>query len=233
MSKTAVIHQPDFLSYLGFFHRLLKVDIYIALDCVQFVTKTSRSWQHRDKIKTPQGDKWLTMGIQKAPTRTNISDILLSESDSWRRDNLNLVRENYRKAPFFAQVFPQLESLYALKVRKMVEFNLASIRLLMDMFDIKTDIVMASSVNPHGNSNELLVDILTKTGCDTYLSGVGARAYHCQETFDKAGIKVLWQEFAHPVYPQLHGVFIPYLSSIDLLFNCGIEKSREIIRSIS
>jgi hypothetical protein len=25
----------------------------------------------------------------------------------------------------------------------------------------------------------------------------------------------------HPVYPQLHGDFVPYLSIVDLIFNCG------------
>jgi len=34
--KTVVIHQPDFMPYLGFFHRLLQCDLYIALDHVQF-----------------------------------------------------------------------------------------------------------------------------------------------------------------------------------------------------
>jgi hypothetical protein len=66
---------------------------------------------------------------------------------------------------------------------------------------------------------------------DRYLSGVGARAYFEPEPFAAAGIEVLWQNFKHPIYPQLYGEFIPGLSSIDLLFNCGIAKSREVLRS--
>lgn len=232
MAKSAVIHQPDFLSYLGFFHRLLHVDLYIALDCVQFVSKTSKSWQHRDKIKTPQGEKWLTLGIQKPSTNTKISEVLLSNSYDWRTDNLNLVKENYRKAPYFNEIFPYLASLYSFKAAKMMDFNLESIKMLMAMFDIKKEIIMASSLAPVGKSNELLVDILLKAGCETYLSGVGAKDYYVQEPFEKAGVNVIWQDFKHPVYPQQHGEFVPFLSSIDLLFNCGIEKSRQILRSV-
>ena len=63
--KVVVIHQPDFLPYLGFFHRLLHADLFVLLDHVQFVTNGSRSWTHRDKIKTAQGERWLTVGVKK------------------------------------------------------------------------------------------------------------------------------------------------------------------------
>jgi hypothetical protein len=59
---------------------------------------------------------------------------------------------------------------------------------------------------------------------------VGAKDYYKPELYQQAGIEVVWQEFVHPVYPQQFGKFIPYLSSIDLLFNCGISNSRKIIR---
>ena len=49
-----VIHQPDFMPYLGFFHRLLLADIYIVLDNVQYV-RGSRTMTSRDKIKTVRG----------------------------------------------------------------------------------------------------------------------------------------------------------------------------------
>jgi hypothetical protein len=49
------------------------------------------------------------------------------------------------------------------------------------------------------------------------------------ELFDKEGIEVIFQDFKHPVYNQLFGDFEPYLSAIDLLFNCG-DNSLEILR---
>jgi hypothetical protein len=41
-----------------------------------------------------------------------------------------------------------------------------------------------------------------------------------EERFAQAGIAVRWQEFKHPVYPQLHGEFVSHLSVVDWLFNC-------------
>ncbi len=229
MSKTVVIHQPDFLPYLGFFHRFLGADLYVALDHVQFV-HSNRGWTHRDKIKTPRGTQWLTVSVRKAQRDTPINAITLSDTD-WRAENLNLVRENYREAPHFEMIYSELETLYALSCTRLSEFTLASIKMLLRLFDIKIPCVESNSLQPRGHKNELLVDILRKVSATRYFSGVGARDYLDPIAFSEAGIEVVWQDFKHPVYPQLYGEFVPYLSSIDMLFNCGVERSCEILRS--
>lgn len=230
MSRSVVIHQPDFLPWLGYFHRLLKADLFIALDHVQFVTGTSRSWTHRDMIKTPQGAKWLSLRVQKAPFGTPIRDILLAPGTDWRRDNLNMVRENYRKSPYFDEVFPRLEQLYAQPGEAMADMNLASLDLLEEMLDVKTPRLISSQMSPQGASTPMLVDLLKKAGATRYISGQGARAYLETDLFEKAGIELVWQDFRHPVYPQAHGAFIPMLSSIDALFHCGLDGTRKLLR---
>jgi len=42
--------------------------------------------------------------------------------------------------------------------------------------------------------------------------------------FERHGITVEWQRLTHPSYPQLHGPFVPFLSALDLLLNCGDES---------
>ncbi|MCG9022856.1 WbqC family protein [Laribacter hongkongensis] len=230
MNKTVVIHQPDFVPYLGFFQRLLSADQFIVLDHVQFVTGTSRSWTHRDKIKTPAGEQWITLSVRKAPLGTPIDQIELSTSVDWATANLNQLKQNYRHAPFFDEVFPLVTQLYEAPPRLMVDFNLRSIELLMDLLDVRLPWVRSSSLQPEGSSNELLIDLLGKVGATHYLSGNGARGYMQPERFAQAGIEVVWQNFVHPVYPQQFGAFVPYLSSLDALFNCGIAATRYILR---
>lgn len=227
--KIVVVHQPDFLPYLGFFDRLIKADIYVVFDNVQYV-RSSRGWTSRDKIKTKGGEKWISVSTQKAPRDTVINQVLLSKSNEWRADNLNLIRENYKSTPFYSEIMPYILKLYEFDCERMMDFNLESIKMLMNLFDIHVDLVMASDLKPEGKSNTLIIDIMKKLGCIKYLSGVGARDYYIPELYEEAGIEVIWQEFNHPIYPQQFGEFIPYLSSIDLLFNCGIEHSRKILR---
>ncbi len=229
MTKTVVIHQPDFLPYLGFFHRFLLADEFIVLDHVQFVN-SSRGWTHRDKIKTFEGEKWLTLSVAKAPRDTPINQIELSNAVDWATANLNLLKQNYRNAPFFDEVFPAVVSLYEYRPRLMVDFNLRSVEMLMDLLDVRLPWVLSSSMQPEGSSNELLIDLLGKVDATHYLSGSGARDYMQPDKFAQAGIELVWQQFTHPVYPQQFGAFLPYLSSLDVLFNCGIAASRKILR---
>jgi hypothetical protein len=229
MSRTAVIHQPDFLPHLGFFERLLHTDTFVYLDTVQYV---DRGWINRDKIKTPQGEKWITVSVRKAPRATPINQIELSDAVDWRADHLNLLRSNYHAAPFFEEIYPKVEALYAGSYLLLSDFNRASIEMLMNLFSISVDrILLASELQPVGKNNDLLVSILKQVEADHYLSGMGAKAYFRSEPFANAGIEVLWQNFQHPVYPQLYDDFVPYLSSIDLLLNCGIDQSRKILRN--
>jgi len=230
MSKTVVIHQPDFMPYLGFFQRFLTADLYIVLDHVQFVNGTSRSWTHRDKIKTAAGERWLTLSVRKAARDTPINQVELSDKGGWIQSNLNLLAQNYRKAPHYEEIMPVVEALYRSPPRLLADFNLRSIEMLMDLLDVRVPLVLSSSLQPNGQKNELLIDLLGKVGATHYLSGTGARDYMAPDLFRNAGIEVLWQEFTHPVYPQQFGDFVPYLSALDALFNCGADGARQLIR---
>lgn len=232
MSKTVVIHQPDFLSYLGFFHRLLYADLFIILDDVQYVKGTSQSWMNRDKIKTQNGEKWLTVNVKKAPSGTNINKIELNDTLNWKEKNLNLIKENYKKSSYFEEIFPYIEKLYSGQYTYLSELNMASIYMMLELFNIDIDMLFSSNISVTKTKSERLIQLLEHEKATHYLSGLGAKDYHVNDVFEEAGIEVIWQDFIHPRYNQLHGDFIPYLSSIDLLFNCGIKKSREILRGI-
>lgn len=230
MNRVAVIRQPEFAPYLGFFHRFLGADLYIVLDHVPFVQHTSRAWTHRDKIKTPRGERWLTISVAKTSLNTPINEVRLSAAHDWRTDNLRLIEANYRQSPFFSSVFPEIDRLYREPAEFLVAFNLRFIDWLMDALKVRIPYIRSSELNPVGTKNELLVDLLKKVRADVYVSGRGALDYFDPSPFDAAGIGVRWHQFDHPVYPQLHGDFIPNLSSLDLLFNCGAEWSARILR---
>lgn len=228
--EIVVIHQPDFIPYLGFFHRLMLSDIYIVLDNVQYVRGGSNCWTNRDKIKTPEGEKWITIPCEKAPLKTNICDIRINNFIDWKTRNLNLIKTNYSSASGFEEVYPWIKELHDGEYEKLSDFTFASIKMLIDLFGIDIKIQFSSVLEPEGKSNARVIDLVKRVGAHRYLSGVGAKDYFEPELYQKAGIEVIWQDFKHPVYQQINGKFLPYLSSIDLLLNCGIEKSRGILR---
>lgn len=228
MRKVVVIHQPDFLPYLGYFHRLLFADVFVVLDDVQFLR---RGWHHRDKIKTRQGEAWLTLSIEKTDQTTLIRDVRLSRNPEWIEANLNLIAENYRQAAHFAVVFERLEAIYRAGHQRLVDLNLALLKWLLAELGIDVRMVLSSSLAVSGTSNERLINLVKAVEGTDYLTGIGSKEYLREELFFDRAIQVQWQNFKHPTYTQLHGDFIPYLSAIDARFNCDKDTLRRMLRS--
>lgn len=74
------------------------------------------------------------------------------------------------------------------------------------------------------NKMERLVRICKVFEADTFYEGAAGRNYIDDNYFAGHGIKMEYQDYKHPVYSQLYGEFVPYLSVIDLLFNHGDES---------
>ena len=225
--STICIHQPDFVPYLGFFHRLLLSEHFILLDDVQFIR---RGWQHRDRIKGRNGSVWLTLSLRKGDYHQRINEVELSGDSKWIDDNLNLLRECYGKAACYSEVFPRVEAIYQAGHRLMIDFNCALLDVAMDYFDISIPISRASDYAIKATSSARLLALVQVEKGDTYLTGTGSRDYLDEDIFRAAGIQVRWQSFKHPVYPQLYDGFEPMLSCLDVLFNCGRDAAR-VLRS--
>ncbi|CAO3439918.1 WbqC family protein [Azospirillum argentinense] len=222
------IHQPDFVPYLGFFDRLLSTDVFILLDDAQFLR---RGWQHRDRIKTRQGSAWLTLAVEKSPQTTPINHMRLATKPAGCRvDLLNQLQESYRDAAHFRNEFPWIAELLSGPFETLIDLNLAFLRECLRRFELQPEIVLASSLGVAGARTQRLVDLVRAVGGTSYLSGTGALDYLEPERFGEAGIALTIQDFRHPVYPQLHGPFMPYLSCLDAFLNCGSDVAG-ILRS--
>ncbi|MCG5238919.1 WbqC family protein [Azospirillum doebereinerae] len=221
--RRVCIHQPDFLPYLGFFDRLIDSDVFIILDDVQF---SKHGWHHRDKIKTANGAAWLTLPVQAASLGTLIMNMELSKDrQKWSEAHANKLYENYRKAKFYTEFSEIIFSMYKNGETSLSKFNEEFIRFFLDVFEIKTEIILSSKLKCSGGKNERLIALLQAVDGTHYISGTGAVNYMKPEFFSDAGIILEIQEFSHPIYPQQHGDFLPFLSCLDVLLNCGRESA--------
>jgi hypothetical protein len=108
--------------------------------------------------------------------------------------------------------------------------NVQLLRDLVDQLNLQTKILLASELGSlPEHRDERLIKLCRKCGAQDYLAGAGGRGYMDTERYEAAGLKVIFQDYQHPTYPQLFGAFTPNLSVLDLLFNCG-PTSMEIIR---
>lgn len=225
----AAIMQPTYLPWVGYFDLMDQSDVFVYLDCVQF---EKRSWQQRNRIKTPQGELYLTVPVlSKNRFFQRIDEVEIDAQSSFIRDHLRAVESNYGRAPYFKKYFGEFSGLLGRRHAKLVDLNCDLLEWFKNVLNIKTKTIRSSALNVSGQKTALLVDICKTLHCDQYLSAAGSKVYIDQNNLFLAhNIALEYHRYEPVLYPQLFGGFIPYLSMIDLLFYAG-DESLAVIRS--
>lgn len=216
------IHQPAYLPWLGLLDRIAKSDIFIVLDNVPF---EKGSFINRNKIRqsNPPGWQWLTVPIRSGGILKKPLHKIEIEAVIWGGKHLLSIEQEYGKARHFEEWIERIHQLiyFSSKFERIGQMLAYHMGYLLAMFEIDRPVFFASELKTSGKKTKMLVDLCKKVGATQYLSGPLGRNYLDESLFRDSGIEVQYHDYQHPVYPQRHGGFIPYMSSIDYLFNCG------------
>lgn len=216
-------HQPQFMPWMGYFDKMLHSDVFVLLDNVQF---KKSEWQNRNRVLMNGAPSWLTVPVlHRFPQNINEVEINGAAGD-WKSKHLKTLAQCYGKAGFFKEADAVARDIYGHEWKLLSPLNVATVESLKEALGIKTKLVLSSTLELEGTSTARLVDLCRKMGADTYLAGAGGHDYMDLSLFEKAGIKVIFQEYKHPEYVQGSAAFVPYLSALDLLFHCGTQKAR-------
>lgn len=219
-------HQPVYLPWLGLFHKIALADAFVSFNQVQYLPK---DWNNRNMIKTSSGAIWLTVPVLKSGHRDKtISDIEINNDLPWQRKHWKSIMLNYRNAPYFDKYASFFEGVYKREWKYLTELNEYMLKEFLKFLKIEVNYLNASQYAFQGKKSGLVLDMCKKLKADVYIFGALGQGYADVESFKRDGIRVVFQEYRHPVFPQLHGGFISNLSIVDLLFNCG-EKSLDIL----
>ncbi len=228
------IHQPTFVPWLGYFDRMLRSDLFVILDHVQF---ERRNYQNRALIRLEDEAKWLTVPVVQLSQKEKIIDKMVDNPEDltgsrwWGPNSFATLKYAYRKSKHFDDYAPRLREIFHARWDKLIDLNMATLEFLREALEIRTPMVRSSTLTVQGQRSELLLDICKTVGATAFHGGMGgSREYLDKAAFDEAGMGVVWQEFKHPVYPQCgEAPFTKGLSALDVLFNCG-PRSAEILR---
>lgn len=226
MTSVAIL-QPGYLPWLGFFDQMAAVDIFVYYDDVQY---DKHGWRNRNRIKVPGGSAWLTVPVfHTGLDKPLINEVRIDNTRDWSRKHSRTLRQNYARAEHASPYLDELEALLGKGWSMLVDLDLAVIELMRGWLHIRTKTVRSSVLGIHGSQSERLLSICRHLGATRYLSGASAREYLDVGKFEAENIRVEWQDYVHPVYPQQHGPFVPYLSAVDLIFNVG-EQGLSLLR---
>lgn len=215
------VHQPQYLPWLGYFDKIRRADVFCYLNDVQY---KKNEWQNRNRIKTAQGWQWMTVPVRyRFPQKIN--EVYINNAVEWKKKHLQAMLTNYNRAPYFKQVVAILEDAFSKEWEFVSELNVHLIESFKKLLNLEAKkSVCSSGLKLREEPTDRLIDICRALGADTYLAGQGGMEYMDLERFEKNGLKVILQEFKHPVYPQMFEEFQSHLSIVDLLCNCGPES---------
>lgn len=221
-------HQPVYLPWLGLFHKIALADRFVIFDGVQYLPK---DWNNRNRIKTAAGAIWLTVPVlRKGHREMMIRDIEINNATRWQHKHWRSLVLNYRNAPHFARYADFFEDVYRREWTLLSDLNEHILRGMLGMLGINIELVRATDFDFQGRGSDLVLDMCRKLGATTYIFGALGRDYAKVEDFEASGIRVVFQDYRHPVYPQLHGAFVSHLSAVDALFNCGPDTLDVLMR---
>lgn len=208
---TVAVHQPNYLPWTGYFYKMLKSDIFVFLDNVQY---SKNSFINRNKIKGQQGAQWLTVPIHGS-THKNIDEIECADRH-WAEKHMRTLDTCYAKAPYYELYRPKLFEIYeTMNTRNLSQLNKALIGQIAGWLQIPCQIRSTSEFTLSDASDGRLIEIAQRVGGHIYLSGQGAAAYQDAKKFEDAGITLQYYDFSPPTYPQLYEGFESHLSVVD------------------
>jgi hypothetical protein len=215
--KVGVI-QSNYIPWRGYFDMIASADLFVFHDDLQY---TKGDWRNRNRIKTAQGSKWITVPVSYKRVSQLICETEINNVTDWWRNHLNQWQAHYSKAPYFEDVLCLLNQFRLNEDLTISQLNIRLIRAICAYLGIETPMVMSSELNLCGAKTARLIDLLRKTGGTSYLSGPNGDNYLDKELFRKEGLSLYYKTYDYEPYPQLWGPFDGAVSILDLIANCG------------
>lgn len=227
---SCAIMQPTYLPWPGYFNLMARARQFVFLDDVQFERST---WQSRNRILTRNGPVWLSVTTRRVTLHTQIRDIEVNESLDWRRKHVETIRQAYAHHPHRDCLEGLLSILQDRSVTRLADINIAIIRHWAACLSLEPVFLRSSELNVDGKRSDRLVNICAALKAAVYYSPKGAREYLEEDrALEKAGIRIVFQDYTVPPYPQLKSEeFVPQLSLLDAAANLGWAGAREIVMS--
>lgn len=227
MKKSVAILQSNYIPWKGYFDIIKRVDEFIIYDDVQY---TKNDWRNRNKIKTSNGIKWLTIPVRHIHLNQKINETIIADKN-WGLKHWKTIEQEYSQASFFydyAALFHELFTSYSDEL--LSNINITFIKAINEILGIDTKISLSSMFQIKGDKNERLVELCKQVDASEYISGPAAKSYLREDLFIKDQIEVTWVNYNnYPEYPQLHPPFDHFVSIIDLIFNVGVQAPKFMI----
>ena len=237
------IMQPYFFPYIGYFQLIDAVDTFVIYEHVSFRKK---SWITRNRIldKGSRNPIYINVPVAGKSSEKLIKDVQIDANSDWKKKLLNLIYYNYKKAPFFDELYPFIEKLILTETRNLHSYNATIISKITDLLLIKTPIIIDNSncisieeklqidfsETKESIKSERIIQLCKLHNSKTYINPIGGVDLYDKTFFRKNELKLFFVKTNAFSYPQFHEKFEPHLSIIDVLMHVGVEGTKQLIK---
>ncbi|MDW3193272.1 MAG: WbqC family protein [Cytophagales bacterium] len=233
--------QPYFLPYIGYFQLISSVDKFVSYSIVDY---RKSSWINRNRVinYSNQNVSYIGYPIRKFRSGTIISNVQINEFSDWRTGARKFIFHNYKRSPFFDEIFHVYESILENSSEYVAELNNHAIKSICSFLDIKT--VIEENNKPYEEIEEKLksdiesglppmtariAGICAYEEASHYINPIGGQGLYKPEDFQKFGVDLSFLKVNDLNYDQHLDVFHPNLSILDVLFHNGREKVKSML----
>lgn len=240
------IMQPYFFPYIGYFQLAHAADKMILYD---LVTYRKLTWINRNRLLNKSSGKvqYIIAPVHRFRLNTLIKEIRINHSEDWAHQINKFIYYNYKRTPYFDQVYPLVQQLITLKTDSIHEFNYNSFKGICDFLEISTEIHwrndkfldMESRLQSDSSKKNIepkslrIIEICKKESAAEYVNPIDGQQLYDRTTFQKEGLSLSFIKSAPIEYPHFAKPFPPGLSIIDMLMHCGKDGTSEHISNYS
>ena len=219
--------QPYFLPYIGYWQLLAAADHFVVYDNIKY---TKKGWINRNRFLRNGEAAIFTLPLKKDSDALDVADRWLAD-DFEPAALLKPLEAAYRKAPFFATVFPLLETVFNAAPRNLFQYLLHSVRATAAFLDIRTPITVSSTIPiDHGlKAGEKVLAICKALGATRYVNAIGGRELYSRDDFAGHRIELRFIQSRPIAYRQYDHPFVPSLSIADVMMFNSKDATRAML----
>lgn len=222
------IMQPYFLPYIGYWQLLNTVDKYIIYDDVQYI---KGGWINRNRILVNNVEKLITLKLEGASPNKLINEIEVSKDNIYKKKLLKTIEENYKKAPFFKDVYLMIEKIIMNNEKNLAKFIEFSLKEISSYLEIKTEILLSSSLEKNNllKGKDKVIEICKIMKANEYYNSIGGQELYSFDEFKENGIELKFLKTGNIEYKQFKNEFVPNLSILDIMMFNSKEEIQKIL----
>jgi len=222
------IMQPYFFPYIGYWQLINAVDKYVIYDDVNYI---KRGWINRNRILMNGEGKLINLQMHNASQNKFINEVEVLGNPIYNKKLFKTLETCYKKAPYYADTFPIIESVITQDERNLAKYLEFSIRRVSEYLSIDTELIVSSTITKNNDlqGQDKIIEICKVLGADEYINAIGGQALYSPENFTAQGIRLKFLKTSEIRYQQFKNENVPNLSIIDVMMFNSIEEIKKML----